>query len=204
MLISPLTARGLQLRWKFFAGKDISATLAIANGVVYFSLAKRLLAYTIPDEDSKRGGYSGASQCGSSPATDPRRRLLYVANNNLYTVSPWVAQCQEKQNNQTKKPSQPALRARQMGGYDAFYFACLAHNNPDCPPGPNEWGGLPMLLSISTNGNRRDTIAAMLKSGFARALDRDTRHIVWFKVRTHCHSWETLILLHAAHSCITM
>ncbi|KAJ7953774.1 Polyvinylalcohol dehydrogenase [Quillaja saponaria] len=36
VLINPITARNLQLRWKFHAGKDISATPAVANGVVYF------------------------------------------------------------------------------------------------------------------------------------------------------------------------
>lgn len=36
LLINPLTVRHLRLKWKFFTGKDISATPAIANGVVYF------------------------------------------------------------------------------------------------------------------------------------------------------------------------
>lgn len=36
VLISLLTVWGLPFRWKFFAGKDTSATLAIANSVVYF------------------------------------------------------------------------------------------------------------------------------------------------------------------------
>ncbi|KAL3731721.1 hypothetical protein ACJRO7_028582 [Eucalyptus globulus] len=333
MLISPSTVSGLQLRWKFFAGKDISATPAIANGVVYFpswngylyavnaftggliwqqnlseltglrgtgiivnvtvsrstpTIAGRLLmvsiygpavviavnrsngrliwltqldlrplavittsgtaymrafyagvsslevtllgeqcctfrgslaklsirsgaiiwqTYTIPDNGGKRGGYSGASIWGSSPAIDPRRRLVYVGTGQLYTVPREVAQCQEKQNNQTTKPSQPdqcigpdvnfdsiiafdiesgGIRwARQLGGYDVFYFACLVPNNPVCPPGPNldaDFGEAPMLLSISANGTRRDIVAAVQKSGFAWALDRDTGAIVWFKL----------------------
>ncbi|GFY88426.1 hypothetical protein Acr_06g0003660 [Actinidia rufa] len=36
LLISPITVPKLRLKWKFFAGKDISATSAVANGVVYF------------------------------------------------------------------------------------------------------------------------------------------------------------------------
>lgn len=36
MLINPVTVRNLRLRWSFYAGKDISATPAVANGVVYF------------------------------------------------------------------------------------------------------------------------------------------------------------------------
>ncbi|KDO82850.1 hypothetical protein CISIN_1g039692mg, partial [Citrus sinensis] len=36
VLINPVTVRNLRLRWSFYAGKDISATPAVANGVVYF------------------------------------------------------------------------------------------------------------------------------------------------------------------------
>ncbi|KAJ6871717.1 hypothetical protein NC652_037162 [Populus alba x Populus x berolinensis] len=36
VLINRLTVKNLRLKWTFFAGKDISATPAIANGVVYF------------------------------------------------------------------------------------------------------------------------------------------------------------------------
>ncbi|KAF7847804.1 hypothetical protein BT93_L2559 [Corymbia citriodora subsp. variegata] len=35
-LIGPSTVQNLRLRWKFFAGKDISATPAVADEVVYF------------------------------------------------------------------------------------------------------------------------------------------------------------------------
>lgn len=36
VLISPRTVLKLRLRWKFLAGRDITATPAIANGVAYF------------------------------------------------------------------------------------------------------------------------------------------------------------------------
>lgn len=36
ILINPKAVRDLQLKWKFFAGKDISVTPAVANGVLYF------------------------------------------------------------------------------------------------------------------------------------------------------------------------
>lgn len=36
LLISPTTVRNLRLKWRFIAGFDISATPAVANGVVYF------------------------------------------------------------------------------------------------------------------------------------------------------------------------
>lgn len=183
------------------------ANLSITSGAIIWQ------TYTIPDNGGKRGGYSGAAIWGSSPAIDPQRRLVYVGTGQLYTVPQEVAQCQQKQNNQTTKPSQPdqcigpdvnfdsiiafdiesgKIRwARQLGGYDVFYFACLVPNNPNCPPGPNldaDFGEAPMLLSISANGTRQDIVAAVQKSGFAWALDRDTGAIVWFKVSTRCHS----------------
>lgn len=34
--IGPKTVKNLKLKWSFFVGNDISATPAIANGVVYF------------------------------------------------------------------------------------------------------------------------------------------------------------------------
>ncbi|XP_059278301.1 uncharacterized protein LOC132032655 [Lycium ferocissimum] len=37
VLISPRTINRLKLRWKFLAGFDVTATPAVANGVVYFS-----------------------------------------------------------------------------------------------------------------------------------------------------------------------
>ncbi|KAK4842309.1 hypothetical protein QYF36_019511 [Acer negundo] len=36
VLINPLSVKNLHLRWTFHAGRDISATPAVANGVVYF------------------------------------------------------------------------------------------------------------------------------------------------------------------------
>lgn len=164
--------------------------------------------YMLPDNGGKLGGYSGAAIWGSSPSIDINRRHVYVATGNLYRAPPDVEECQEKQNNQTTKPSQPdqcigkdinfnsivaldmdsgkIIWSRQLGGYDLFYFACLIPNNPDCPPGPNldaDFGEAPMLLCISVNGTRRDVAVAIQKSGFAWALDRDNGNIIWFKVR---------------------
>lgn len=66
-----------------------------------------------------------------------------------------------------------------------FYFACLVPNNPSCPPEPNldaDFGEAPMLLTIFSNGTKRDIVAAVQKSGFVWALDRDNGDIVWFNV----------------------
>ncbi|KAJ0432820.1 putative polyvinyl alcohol dehydrogenase (cytochrome) [Helianthus annuus] len=291
-LINPSTVRNLRLRWKFFTGRDISATPAVAGGVVYFpswngylyavnaftggliwqqnivnrisgqlvwlttidprplalitasgtvysrgfyvgvsSLEESLPAdkcctfrgslvkldtrtgailwqtYTVPDNGGKLGGYSGAAIWGSSPAIDLSRGFVYVATGNLYTAPPEVTECQERQNNQTTKPTKPdqctgpdvrfnsiiafdmnsgnVVWSQQLGGYDVFYFACLVPNNPDCPPGPNvdaDFGEAPMLLTITSNRRLRDIVVAVQKSGFAWALDRDNGEIVWFKL----------------------
>ncbi|PKI36857.1 hypothetical protein CRG98_042806 [Punica granatum] len=307
--ISPRTVSNLRLRWKFFTGSDVSATPALANGVVYFpswngilyainaftgdlcwkqnlteltglqgsgvpfnftfsrstpTIAGNLLivpisgpavviavtrlsgslvwltkldsrplaritmsgtvymglarleirtgaiewqTYTLPDNGGKLGGYAGGAIWGSSPAIDPTRKLVYVATGNLYTAPPNVTECQERQNNQTTRPTNPdqcigpdvnfnsiiafelgsgRIRwASQLGGYDIWYFACLVPNNPDCPPGPNidaDFGEAPMMLSILHNGTRRDVAVAVQKSGFAWAVDRDNGDIVWSKL----------------------
>ncbi|KAJ4838500.1 hypothetical protein Tsubulata_044537 [Turnera subulata] len=155
----------------------------------------------------RTGGYAGAAIWGSSPAIDEIRRLVYVATGNLYSAPPEVTECQEAQNNQTTRPTQPdqcigpdinfnsilaisldsgKIRwSRQLGGYDIFYFACLIPNNPDCPPGPNvdaDFGEAPILLSVVVNRRIRDVVVAVQKSGFAWALDRNDGTIIWFKL----------------------
>ncbi|KAK2636264.1 hypothetical protein Ddye_031056 [Dipteronia dyeriana] len=167
----------------------------------------RWQTFMLPDNGGKLGGYAGAAIWGSSPAIDVIRRRVYVATGNLYTAPPEVLKCQEEQNNQTRRPEPPdqcigpginfnsivALDiysgriawAKQLGGYDVFYFACLVPDNPDCPPGPNldaDFGEAPMLLTIYANGTIRDVVVAVQKSGFAWALNRDNGDIVWFKL----------------------
>ncbi|XP_021887861.1 uncharacterized protein LOC110807136 [Carica papaya] len=162
--------------------------------------------YMLPDNGGKLGGYAGAAVWGSSPAIDIFRGHVYVATGNLYIAPKEVLECQEKQNNQTTRPTHPdqcigpdvnfnsivALDLdsgriqlnRQLGGYDVFYFVCLIPNNPDCPPGPNldaDFGAAPMLLTISVNGTSRDAVAAAQKSGFVWCLDRDNGRILWSK-----------------------
>nr|GLL34237.1 uncharacterized protein LOC109166343 [Ipomoea trifida] len=162
--------------------------------------------YTLPDNAGKVGGYSGAAIWGSSPAVDTRRGWIYVGTGNLYNAPEEVLRCQAAQNNRTGPPTGPdqcfgpdahfnsimALKmrtgeivwARQLGGYDVSYFACLVPNNPDCPPGPNmeaDFGEAPMLVTIWEKKRFRDVVVAVQKSGFAWALDRDNGDIVWFK-----------------------
>ncbi|XP_042049086.1 polyvinylalcohol dehydrogenase-like [Salvia splendens] len=160
--------------------------------------------YTLPDNGGKLGGYAGAAIWGSSPSIDTRRGLVYVGTGQLYIAPTEVLQCQARQNNRTTPPSKPdecfgpdihfdslmafdlnsgrIVWARQLGGYDVFYFTCLVPNNPDCPTGPNldaDFGEAPMQLTILSNGRLRDVVVAVQKSGFAWALDRDNGDIVW-------------------------
>ncbi|CAA0834699.1 Unknown protein [Striga hermonthica] len=161
--------------------------------------------YTLPDNGGRTGGYSGAAIWGSSPSIDPVRGHVYVGTGNLYLAPPDVLDCQARQNNRTNPPAQPdqcfgpdvhfdslmsfdmgtgrIVWARQLGGYDVFYFDCLEPNNTDCPPGPNldaDFGEAPMVMRIVSGGRFRDVVVAVQKSGFAWALDRDNGDIVWF------------------------
>lgn len=161
----------------------------------------------LPENGGQIGGYAGAAIWGSSPAIDVFRRRVYVATGNLYTAPPEVRNCQQRQNNQTTRPTHPdqcigpdvnfnsivALDigsgriawSKQLGSYNVFYYACSVANNPDCLPGPNldaDFGEAPMLLTITNNGTVRHVVVAVQKSGFVWALNRDNGDIVWSKV----------------------
>ncbi|PIN01190.1 Polyvinyl alcohol dehydrogenase (cytochrome) [Handroanthus impetiginosus] len=156
-----------------------------------------------PDNNGKKGGYAGAAVWGSSPSIDARRNHVYIATGNLYSVPQSVEECQERQNNQTV-PTHPEecidpdihfdsilaldLKSgdikwyRQLGGYDVWFFACKDLSNPACPPGPNpdaDFGEAPMMLSVNVNGSKVDIVAAVQKSGFAWALDRNNGNLIW-------------------------
>ncbi|XP_073130822.1 uncharacterized protein [Henckelia pumila] len=160
--------------------------------------------YTLPDNGGTFGGYSGASIWGSSPSIDIARGLVFVGTGQLYNAPASVQQCQARLNNQTSPPTGPdpcigpdihfdsflaldiisgrIVWAKRLDSYDVFNFACLIPNNPDCPTGPNldaDFGEAPMLLTIFSNGRLRDIVAAVQKSGFAWALDRNNSDIVW-------------------------
>ncbi|KAK3227622.1 hypothetical protein Dsin_007484 [Dipteronia sinensis] len=53
---------------------------------------------------------------------------------------------------------------------------------PGCPPGPipdADFGVAPRMLSIQVKGMKKDIIAAVQKSGFRWALDRDNGSLLW-------------------------
>ncbi|KAH7554055.1 hypothetical protein JRO89_XS12G0102900 [Xanthoceras sorbifolium] len=196
--ISPETVSKLTLKWEFYAGKDISATPAIFNGTLYFpSWNGEIYAVKASDEFLCRGAI-----WGSSPSIDNRNHV-YIATGNTYSIPPHIEECQERENNQTvptrsdecvepnnHSNSIVALDLdsgnikwyHQLGGYDVWFFACNNLSTPGCPPGPNpdaDFGEAPMMLSIQVKEIRRDIVAAVQKSGFAWALDRNNGSLFW-------------------------
>ena len=125
---------------------------------------------------------------------------MFEATGNLYSAP---RECQKQQNNQTV-PTQPgqciepdnhsdSILAfdldsgeikwyRQLGGYDVWFFACRDQSTPNCPPAPNpdaDFGEAPLMLSVYVNETMRDIVAAVQKSGFGWAFDRDNGSFVW-------------------------
>ena len=137
----------------------------------------------LPDNGGKFGFYSGAAIWGSSPPIDEKRRRVYIATGNTYTVPPNVQACQEAQNNKTH-PDVPdpcilpvdhsesilaldlnsgeIVWSKHLGGYDTWNAACLPNLKPpsgpdNCPsiPGPDaDFGEAPMLLSVRKAVNK--------------------------------------------------
>ncbi|GMY13598.1 polyvinylalcohol dehydrogenase-like [Fagus crenata] len=159
--------------------------------------------YMLPNNYGKLGEYAGAAIWGSSPSIDIPRNQVYIGTGNLYSTPLNISQCQEKENNQTV-PTQPdqcvepdnhsdsilALDLdfgkikwyHQLGGYDVWFLACNNLSTPNCPPGPNpdaDFGEAPMMLSINSNNTKLDIVAAVQKSGFAWALDRNNGSLIW-------------------------
>jgi len=162
--------------------------------------------FMLPDNNNKIGEYAGAAIWGSSPSIDVSRNHVYIATGNLYSVPLNISQCQEKENNQTV-PTHPdecvepdihsesilALDLEsgkikwfhQLGGYDVWFLACNNLSTPNCPPGPNpdaDFGEAPLMLSIKRNKTKIDIVAAVQKSGFAWALDRNNGNLIWYTV----------------------
>ncbi|XP_062152132.1 uncharacterized protein LOC133860568, partial [Alnus glutinosa] len=159
--------------------------------------------FMLPDNHNKTGEYAGAAVWGSSPSIDVARNHVYIATGNLYSVPLDISQCQAKENNQTV-PTHPdecvepdnhseSILAidlesgkikwfHQLGGYDVWFFACNNLSTPNCPPGPNpdaDFGEAPLMLSIKRNKTKIDIVAAVQKSGFAWALDRNNGNLIW-------------------------
>ncbi|TXG59158.1 hypothetical protein EZV62_016987 [Acer yangbiense] len=159
--------------------------------------------FILPGNFGKTGAYAGAAIWGSSPSIDIHRNHVYIATGNLYSVPPHIEECQESENNQTvpthsDRCVEPDNHSNsilaldldsgkikwyhQLGGYDFWFFTCNNLSTPGCPPGPNpdaDFGEAPMMLSIQVKGIKKDNVAAVQKSGFAWALDRNNGSFLW-------------------------
>ena len=163
--------------------------------------------YTVPDNGGQPGGYSGGSVWGSTPAIDPKRKLVYIGTGNNYNVPQTVKDCISKLTKQSQTPSDElqcldsndyidaivaldldtgAIKwSKKLEGYDTWTVACLtgsARNCPD-PKGPDyDFAQAPMLFSVKNAGKQRDLVGAGQKSGVFWALDPDTGNVVWSQI----------------------
>jgi polyvinyl alcohol dehydrogenase (cytochrome) len=154
--------------------------------------------YTSPD------GYSGNAVWGSSPAIDTKRKQVYIATGNNYSVPPDVAACVKG----TTDPDEQAdciaddnyfdsIMALDMRTgavrwsteaipFDAWTTSCLpppfgdGSNCPD-PEGPDyDFGQAPALFTVKTvQGRPRELVGAGQKSGQYWALDPGTGAVAW-------------------------
>ena len=161
--------------------------------------------YTVPDNGGQPGGYSGAAVWGSTPAIDPKRKLVYIGTGNNYNVPQTVKDCISKLSSQTPSDELQCLDSndyidaimaldldtgaikwsKKLQGYDTWTIACLTGSAVNCPDpkGPDyDFGQAPMLFSVKNAGKQRDLVGAGQKSGVFWALDRDTGNVVWSQI----------------------
>lgn len=207
----------------------ITQSAVVHAGIVYVGVAslEELFAAVVPDYDccSFRGsmaaldletgailwktylapeGFSGNAIWGSSPAVDVKRRSLYVATGNNYSVPDEVLDCVAAAGDDAdaKAACLPAdnhfdaivsldLRTGAINWvtralpFDAWTVDCLpfigdGDNCPE-PAGPDyDFGQAPALFTVRDGtGKPRDLVGAGQKSGTYWALDPDTGQVVW-------------------------
>lgn len=155
--------------------------------------------YMAPD------GYSGNAVWGSSPAIDTKRRQVYIATGNNYSVPQSVSDCVDAAAGDPAATAAcpapddyfDAIVALDMGTgavkwvtkaipFDAWTTSCLpppfggAGTCPD-PEGPDyDFGQAPALFTArSQTGRKIELVGAGQKSGQYWALDPDTGAVVW-------------------------
>ncbi|MBG1264596.1 PQQ-binding-like beta-propeller repeat protein [Nostoc commune] len=159
--------------------------------------------YTVPDNGGQPGGYSGAPVWGSTPAIDPKRKLVYIATGNNYDVPQRVKDCIVNSSKETQSQcldpdnhvdaimaldlDTGAIKwSNKLWGYDAFTSACFPGNNPANCPDPRgddyDFGQAPMLFTVKNAGKSRDLVGAAQKSGIFWALNPDTGKVVWSQI----------------------
>ena len=161
--------------------------------------------YTVPNNGGKPNGYSGVAVWGSTPAIDPKRKLVYIATGNNYSVPQKVKNCIAQLPSQTPSDQSQCLApndyldsimaldlntgavkwSNKLEGYDTWNVACIrgsAENCPDPKGDDYDFGQAPMLFTVRNAGKSRDLVGAGQKSGVFWALDPDTGKVVWSQI----------------------
>lgn len=161
--------------------------------------------YTVPENYGESDGYSGGAVWGSTPAIDPKRKLVYIATGNNYNVPKTVRNCITKLSSQKAPDESQCLDpnnyidaivaldlntgtikwANKLQGYDTWTLACFYGGISNCPDpkGPDyDFAQAPMLFTVKDAGKSRDLLGAGQKSGVFWALDRDTGKVVWSRI----------------------
>ncbi|MBA0574759.1 hypothetical protein Golob_023915, partial [Gossypium lobatum] len=132
--------------------------------------------FMVPDNFGNRGEYAGAAIWGSSPPIDVTRNLVYIATGNLYSAPQNITDCQERQNNQTQVAPTHSDECVEPDNHSDSFLAL------DLDTGIIKWfhqlGGYDVWF-FAFNGTTKDIVAAVQKSGFVWALDRDDGNIIW-------------------------
>ncbi len=148
-------------------------------------------------------GFSGNAVWGSSPAIDVKRKSVYIATGNNYSVPQSVLDCVAEAAGdpgatQACLPADDhfdSIMALDMGTgavkwatralpYDAWTVDCFpffgdGSNCPE-PAGPDyDFGQAPALFTAAGKGKPRELVGAGQKSGQYWALDPDTGAVVW-------------------------
>jgi polyvinyl alcohol dehydrogenase (cytochrome) len=153
--------------------------------------------YTVPT------GYSGGAIWGSSPAVDTKRKQVYVATGNNYSVPQATLYCVAAAGSDVAaiKRCIPAdnlvdaivaldLKTGKLKWstaalpYDAWTVSCIPFlgdgSNCPQPAGPDyDFGQAPALFSVKGLGKQTELVGAGQKSGQYWALDPDTGAVKW-------------------------
>jgi polyvinyl alcohol dehydrogenase (cytochrome) len=148
-------------------------------------------------------GYPGGAIWGSSPAVDTKRKQVYVATGNNYTVPPSTLQCVAAAGTnvaaiQSCIPADnlvDAIVALDLATgrvkwstaalpYDAWTVSCIPFlgdgSNCPQPAGPDyDFGQAPALFSVKGTGKQKELVGAGQKSGQYWAVDPDTGAVQW-------------------------
>lgn len=148
-------------------------------------------------------GYTGGAIWGSSPAVDHKRKQLYVATGNNYSVPPATLACVAAAGSNVAAiraciPADnmvDAVVALDLSTgrvnwstaalpFDAWTVSCIPFlgdgSNCPQPAGPDyDFGQAPALFSVQVHGKPSDVVGAGQKSGQYWALDADTGAVKW-------------------------